>query len=253
MGPLDYHYQIYDVTSSTTIDDGYTNNTYPSVNRITGLTPEHHYCVVITVDCSSSNFSTPYSGYTTLPSFTFDADYMMLTYEFTDGSDLDTRSGIVVPNIGQTTQDKFLGWSCSSVFPTSGTPIITWGGDNTGTGFESVLIDMNAFKTAHPTDHTMVVDLRAFWYGTQGYNLVNVAGTLWKGGTPVKSGYLWTNPTKTDQLLVASVGKQITLKPLTNKNKSAGQRLATLTYNVTTGIGSFNINDTTTPQITDLP
>ena len=74
--------------------------------------------------------------------FTFDADYIVLTYSFTDGVDLDTRTKVTVPHIGQTTLADSIGWCCSEQWPADGTPILTWGGDNTGTGFESVLIDL---------------------------------------------------------------------------------------------------------------
>jgi len=110
-------------------------------------------------------------------------------------------------------------------------------------------------KASYPSATSMVVDLRAFWYNTQGFQPVNVAATLWKGGTPIKQGaggnpaYSYTNPTATATLNIASVGKQITLAPTTNKQQSSGERVATLTYNLSTNTGSFNINDTTTPSV----
>lgn len=187
--------------------------------------------------------------------FVFDADYMLLTYQFTDGLDLDTRTRIVTPDVGQDTQPEYVGWGVASVWPAAGTPLLDWGGDNTGTGFESVLINVAQLKASYPNASTLVVDLRAFWYNTQGFNPVNVAATLWKGGTPIKQGsggnpaYSFTNPTATATLSIASVGKQITLAPTTNKQQSSGERVATLTYNLTTNTGSFNTNDTTTPSV----
>jgi hypothetical protein len=187
--------------------------------------------------------------------FVFDADYMLLTYQFTDGLDLDTRTRIVTPDVGQDTQPEYVGWGVASVWPAAGTPLLDWGGDNTGTGFESVLINVAQLKASYPNASTLVVDLRAFWYNTQGFNPVNVAATLWKGGTPIKQGaggnpaYSYTNPTATATLNIASVGKQITLAPTTNKQQSSGERVATLTYSLSTNTGSFNINDTTTPSV----
>jgi hypothetical protein len=77
-----------------------------------------------------------------------EADYMVLTYEFTDGQDLDTRTRVVTPIIGQTTTCEYVDginvihsqnntWS-STVIPTG--YLVDWAGDNTGNGFESVLI-----------------------------------------------------------------------------------------------------------------
>ena len=82
---------------------------------------------------------TPYPFTTPLPSgFTFDADYIIVSYAFTDGADLDTRTRISSPNIGQNSAQTYLGWCRSELFPDNeGTPILTWSGDNTGQGFES--------------------------------------------------------------------------------------------------------------------
>jgi hypothetical protein len=187
--------------------------------------------------------------------FQFEADYMLLTYQFTDGIDLDTRTRIVTPDVGQDSQNKYIGWAVQGVWPTTGTPILDWGGDNTGTGFESVLLNLVAFKAAYPSATTMVVDMRAFWYNTVGVQPVNVEATLWKGGTPIEQGsggvpaYSFTNPTATDTLIISSVGKQITSDGSPSKAASSGERVATLTYNVLTGVGSFNSNDTTTPSV----
>jgi hypothetical protein len=42
--------------------------------------------------------------------FVVEADYMVLTYEFTDGQDLDTRTRVITPIIGQTTTCEYVGW-----------------------------------------------------------------------------------------------------------------------------------------------
>lgn len=213
---------------------------------ITALNSNTEYTVVIT-DSSECTAQTVFTLGETV--FTFDADYMMLTYEFTNGSDLDTRTRIVSPFVGQDTQNEYLGWDVQSQWPTTGTAYLTWGGDNTGTGFESVLVNLNQFSTVNPSATELVIDLRAFWFGTVGTNNVNVAARLWKGGTPTKSGYLWTNSTATGTYNIDSVGKQVTSTGAPNKSLSSGQRIATLTYNLTTGQGILNNNDTTTPSV----
>jgi hypothetical protein len=186
--------------------------------------------------------------------FQFVADFMMLTYEFTNGRDLDTRTRIVTPNVGQNTQADYVGWAVKSQWPQpSPAPFEIWGGDNKGTGFESVLVNLKNFTAAYPGATGMVIDLRAFWFGAVGTNPVNVAATLWKGGNPIKNGcvalgvpYCWTNPTATSTFTIDSVGKVITQ---TGGSSSSGERVATLTYNLTTGAGLFNNNDTTTPSV----
>ena len=188
-------------------------------------------------------------------SFQFYADWVMVTYEFIDGSDLDTRSRIVSPNIGQITQPDMLGWAVSSAWPTTGTPIMTWGLDNTGIGFESVLMDINQFKAAYPTEEVIVGDFRCFWFDIAGIEPVKAACTLWKGGTPVKNGFIWENPTATETLNIDSVSLVIPgpyspgYPDGTSENTTTGWRLATLTYDLATGIGVLNNADTTTPNV----
>ena len=228
------------------------NGTFVTVTSspfiITGLSASTEYTVVV-----KDNFEEGCQKSITFnlgeSSFQFNADYIMLTYEFTDGRDLDTRTRIVTPDIGQNTQTKYLGWSRLLQYPETGTPYERWSGDNTGTGFESVLFDISLFKTTYPLENTLVIDARCFWYNTVGINPVNVAATLWKGGLPIKNGFLWENPTATEIFQINSVGKIITLAPTTNKANSSGERVATLTYNLSNNIGVLNNNDTTTPFV----
>jgi hypothetical protein len=219
---------------------------------INGLSALTSYTVEITDSVLCNNSTTFTLGEST---FYFDADYIMLTYEFTDGLDLDTRTRIAIPDIGQDTQQDYIGWSVKNVWPITGTPILTWGGDNQGVGFESVLIDVNQFKINYPSATNFVVDARCFWFNIVGTNPVNVAATLWKGGTPIKNGcyegqyYCWTNPTATNSSSIDSVGIVITSDGLPDKALSSGQRAATLTYDLVTYLGVLNNNDTTTPSV----
>lgn len=228
------------------------NGTFVTVTSspfiITGLSASTEYTIIVKdsfeEDCQKSiTFNLGES------SFQFNADYIMLTYEFTTGRDLDTRTRIVTPNVGQTTQSKYLGWAKLIQYPETGTPYEIWGGDNTGTGFESVLFNINLFKITYPLENILVIDARCFWYNTVGTTPVNIAATLWKGGLPIKNGFLWENPTATETFQINSVGKIITLAPATNKANSSGERVATLTYNLSNNTGLLNNNDTITPSV----
>jgi hypothetical protein len=180
--------------------------------------------------------------------FVFDADYIVIQYQFTDGNDLDTRTRMVIPNIGQTDQTTYLGWSRQTQWPTSGAPILRWGGDNTGTGLESVLVDIIRFKQLYPFQTSITIDLRAFWYGTIGSNPVILNATLYKGGTITgPTNFTFGNSGYTDILTVPSASKQITLS--SQANTTSGQRVGTLNYNVSTGAGSFDVEDVTTPSV----
>ena len=239
-----------------TVDSTGTPISTTSPISLTGLSENTTYVVNI-----YDNNSTQLNQSLTLgeSSFVFDADWIMVTYAFTDGDDLDTRSRIVTPNIGQTTQPKMVGYqNAVSQFPATN-PIIIWGGDNTGTGFESVLINMSQFKTSYPNSTSLVADFRCLWWTTVGTNDVVAGCTLWQGGTPVKDGCVddigyykcWTNSTATDTLIVDSVGLQIPsgYPDGSSKRTTTGYRLATLTYDLSTGSGVLNNADTTTANV----
>ena len=177
-------------------------------------------------------------------SFVFVADWLMITYEFTDGQDLDTRTQITSPAIASfnpatATADGANNWTTSSVGyaqgNTQGSPtIMTWGGDNVGTGFESVLINMTAFQTAYP-GQTMTIDCRAYWFGQPGVNPVTLAAVLWKGGTPTPTSYKWSNAGATGTLSLNQI-----LVPVTTAGFAVetGQHVGTVTYSPTSGSGS---------------
>ena len=196
--------------------------------------------------------------------FTFDADYVVLTYKFSDASDLDTRSRIVEPNINM---NNYLGYAAGACFPVDGswTPtnipsaaVIDWSGDNTGTGYESILIDIQKLKVLKPDMVNFVIDLRAAWFKERepmGVLPVEVKAIFYKGGTMLKSqpvtnplSYEYTNPTATNSLQVTSDSKVINARYQADGGVRL-QRLAVFKYNVVTKVGSFDINDTTTPAL----
>jgi hypothetical protein len=216
--------------------------------------------------------------------FTFDADYMVITYQFTDGQDLDTRTRIVsidgTTYADQNGQGKHIGYAQyqrtpqSAGFINSGNvcdivvkPLAIWGDDNAGTGFETVLVD---FTQLGAGQNEVVVDCRGLWWQTVGTNAVNLSFTLYKGGCMVKQGnsgspaYSFTNPTAASTLTGTSASKVITAyrngssiatgssdleSPNITASLSRGQRLAVITYNRSTNVGNINVNDTTTPVV----
>lgn len=195
--------------------------------------------------------------------FTFDADYAVLTYKFSDARDLDIRSRIVEPNIGM---NKYLGLGAGRCFPADGTwnattipstAVIDWSGDNRGTGYESILIDIQKLKALKTDMVNLVIDLRAAWFRGEpmGVLPVEVKAIFYKGGTMLKSqpvtdplSFEYTNPTATNSLQVTSDSKVINTRYLDDGGVRL-QRLAVFKYNVVTKVGSFDINDTTTPAL----
>jgi len=235
----------------------YTLNSSSATNTSTGLSGGSEIMIMVTDSMGCS-----VTGSTIVGAFVFDADYMVLTYQFTDGSDLDTRTRIVSPNIGQSTQQDYLGWGVPSgssgsgrtIYPSTGIPILTWGGDNMGIGFEAVKIDLINFKTLYPLEDTIVVDARAFWYGVSGTTAVNVAASLYKGGTMIRqadtgTGYNFINTGYTSTYNIDSTSTVVLSTGYPVKALSSGDRVATLTYTISTGLGYINGNDTLTPSV----
>jgi hypothetical protein len=214
----------------------------PCITSTNTPTPTNTETPTPTVTPTKTIAATPTPTQTPIPfvpgSFTFDADYIVLTYSFTDGQDLDTRTKVTVPDIGQATLSDSIGWCCSEQWPTTGNPILTWGGDNTGTGFESVLIDLIEFKSQYPGENTIIMNSKAFWYGELGSNPVTIQATLYKGGTMIldSDNYTFYNNTFTAAYGAVSPGTTVTI------NESScieGENITSLQYNIITFSGQF--------------
>ena len=225
--------------SACIVDEGdFTATLIPN----TTPTPTPSITPTITPTPSIAPPTTPTPTPTSIPfvpgGFTFDADYIVLTYSFTDGQDLDTRTKVTVPNIGQSTLADSIGWCCSEQWPTSGVPILKWGGDNTGVGFESVLINLIAFKNQFPGENIIVMNSKAFWYGTLGSSPVTIQVTLYKGGTMVDDpdNFTFYNNTFTAAYGALSPGNIVTTN---ESNCIEGDNITSLQYNLTTYQGQF--------------
>ena len=233
---------------STYTLNGVSKGACTSPQTIPNLSSSVEYTVVIT----DSNGCTAQRVFTLgQTSFVFDADYMVVTYQFDDGQDLDTRTRIVLPDIGQDTLPETIGYhpGLSYVYqypPLPASPILLGAGDNTGTGFESVLINLITYQAAYPSNNEILIDMRAHWFTTVGTLPVNIRAILWKGGTPIDNGFTFTNPTATSTSFIETTPKVITA---TNESNDSGERIATLSYNLTTNVGTFNNSDTTTPSV----
>lgn len=179
--------------------------------------------------------------------FRFMADYMLIEYEFSGARDLDTRTWMPEPE-GYMSKywihRKFLGWYGSSSSPGG---ILTWGGDNEGTGFESVLVDVGKFKTDYRTKDypEIVIDCRAVWYyASWSNNPVNIKCTLWQGGVPSKLGYTWKNYSATDTFVLDSQGVVVTAGAgHRGTERTPGQRVCVVRYDHVKGIGSMKLDE----------
>jgi hypothetical protein len=128
---------------------------------------------------------------------------LIVKWTFEDGLDLDIRCRIVQPNVGQNDLNSSLGYTggdgsqfpaqSTRYWPLTGTPIISWGGDNTGTGQESVLLDVGAFKSYFPGERYVILECKGNWYTTQGIRPVKLTAELYVGGTYNLSGFTFVN------------------------------------------------------------
>jgi len=153
-------------------------------------------------------------------------DFIMITYQFVDGRDLDTKTRISAPY-----QTDYLGYGQGN----NGRGILSWGGDNTDTGFEGYLIDLTAHKRAGYGER-IKIEFRAHWFGTNGNLPVRLAITVFKGGQMIRDGFKWRNPTATNTTELFSGGKIIT------QRYPDGQFIGTLTYNMNSGVGTVDVS-----------
>lgn len=179
------------------------------------------------------------------------AKYIVITYTFTAGTDLDTQTAIVYPDIGQNSPSNMVGYNNSGYladWPTSGTAIVRGAGDNTGSGSESVLIDVNAFKAAYPNEAVMSIRCGANWYTDGGASTtpVSLNITLYAGGTASSSGYVWTISGATSSVNLLSQSSIITSTASSpNDSDQWGDLLGSIEFNVLNNAASLNYADPT--------
>jgi len=134
--------------------------------------------------------------------------------------------------VSNSTDTAILWDTRSSRYPGTVTPVTEY-------PYESAYIDINAFKAANPSATSITMDFRAQWYTTAGATPIALEITGYKGGTPVLSHFEYTNPTATESFVVLSGSRSITT--VSTSDASTGQRLATLTYNLSNGSGSIDV------------
>jgi hypothetical protein len=118
----------------------------------------------------------------------FDANYITVRYKFNDGLDLDTRTSLIAPEIG-----NVVGWCKEYSFTGSnGLLWYEWGGDNTGVGVETVTFFLDNIRNAYPK-----VDIKglskAFWFNQRVSGNLDLELTAYLGGTMEHVGYDWVN------------------------------------------------------------
>lgn len=176
----------------------------------------------------------------------FDADYILLTYEFSAGRDLDTYSEILDAasmagnGMLQTTTKDLplpLGFDCNSgMYQPARNSYFYWAGDNTGVGFESVLVDVRRLAWLYPRLEEFAVDCRAYWFETPSIKPVTVRATLIKGGEMQARDFCFQNKGCDAATVIGARSKSIRVM------RGSTQRIAVLVYNLRTKEGRFEEN-----------
>lgn len=106
-----------------------------------------------------------------------------------NGRDFDTGTNITnAPSI----PSEIVGWSWGSSENRT-QPFLYWGGDNTQSGAECVMVDIKSIQDVYTNDPSLtmpeqlIVQLRGNWFGNKNDGIVTVECTAYKGGVIVKA------------------------------------------------------------------
>lgn len=151
-------------------------------------------------------------------------DYLILTYSWSDeaGRDLDTRTQIVEP-----LRIATVGWNKL----TNDEDYLTFSGDNTASGEETVLVNVTNLAKLNATDNTIKIELRAFWFGNIGTKIITLKCVAYKGGTINKTGYTFMN---TGGELLNSFQADVSVEVSKTFAEGEGEKLMQLTINTQT-------------------
>ena len=160
-------------------------------------------------------------------------DFAVMRYRWlpSGGRDLDTRTYITTPD----RSNRKVGWTRLK----NDNSYLIWNEDNTGTGVESVLIDIGKIIIDYPAESIINIKMDAFWYNSLGDGKLYLEFVTFKGGQMVVSGYDWIN--------IGGLAIQILTLPvdtLVNRSEDIdGENLATLSYDTSLKTGTLVARD----------
>lgn len=121
--------------------------------------------------------------------YDFNSIQLRFIWSTSNGRDFDTGTNITnAPGI----PSEVVGWSWGSSENRT-QPFLYWGGDNTQSGAECVMVDIKSVQDVYANDPSLtmpeqlIVQLRGNWYGTKEDGIVTVECTAYKGGVIVKA------------------------------------------------------------------
>lgn len=121
----------------------------------------------------------------------YDFNSIQLRFIWTDANGRDFDTGTNITNAPGITSEV-VGWSWGSSENRT-QPFLYWGGDNTQSGAECVMVDIKAVQDSYELQpeytmpEQMIVQLRGNWFGEKRDGIVTVECTAYKGGVIVKS------------------------------------------------------------------
>lgn len=115
-----------------------------------------------------------------------DFDFAVIRYiwDGNGGIDLDTRTRIINPS-----RNIDVGWSRA----VSDGAYLFWNGDNTGSGVESVLLNLKQLKQDFSNQNNFEISLRAYWYSQKNTGNFSIQFESYKGGTMQPNGFDYVN------------------------------------------------------------
>lgn len=155
-------------------------------------------------------------------------DYAVIRYRWKEenGRDLDTRTQIVQPM-----RSTIIGFARAS----EDANYLTWGSDNTGSGVESILLNMKKLSEDYTQEKIFSVQCSAFWFGSVRDGNLEIEFETYLGGEMQKQGYDFINLNgRPVQHLKVEVNTQ-----QHGGGEHNGQPLAMLTYDITQKSGTL--------------
>ena len=157
-----------------------------------------------------------------------DFDYAVLRYIWSDndGLDLDSRTQLQI----QGRDNLIIGWNRVS----KDADYLEWAGDNTGSGEESILVNMS--KLARDFSGQINIEFAGFWFNERKSGRVVLQFTTYKGGSMHTEGYSWVNQ---GGAVVQNLSLSCNVVLSTDRQDSDGQKLALLNYDVLSKTGKL--------------
>ena len=140
--------------------------------------------------------------------------------------DLDTRTQLQIPNRNSIT----VGWNRAG----NDEDYLTWAGDNTSSGQESVLVNMS--KLSSDFGGQIKIEFAGFWYDERKSGQVVLEFTTYKGGSMTTEAYSWVNQGGT---VVQNLSLTCNVVLSSDAQDSDGQKLAVLNYDVLSKTGKL--------------